>query len=339
MPADNPPQASGPSRCQLIGRDNGAGLSRDMDLLAAALRNAGSEPTITALQHRGRMAEWLTRLRLAGRAPAFDLNLMLERIRPEFAPAASRNVLIPNPEYFRSQDRAALSRMDAVWVKTRHAERLFGALGAAVRYIGFTSTDRRMAGIAPRHAFFHGPGRSANKGTLALLRLWAAHPSWPTLTVVWRRKRIDIGTLPANVTLIREHLSDEAYRQLQNEHRFHLCPSQTEGYGHYLVEAMSCSAVVVTLDAEPMNELVTAERGVLVPAKSVGTQDLATLYGFEDSAMETAIERCLAMDDTSASQLGQAARAWFESNHAALPQRLHEAMRDLPARGAPIHSS
>lgn len=339
MPADNAIKTSKPSHCQLIGRDNGAGLSRDMDLLATALRNAGNDTTITALQHRGRLSEWLTYLRLAGRAPTFDLNLMLERIRPEFARSAFHHVLIPNPEYFRPQDRAALSAIDSVWVKTRHAERLFSALGTTTRYIGFTSTDRRMAGITPRHAFFHGPGRSANKGTQALLRLWAAHPSWPTLTVVWRRKRIDIGTLPANVTLIREHLSDEAYRQLQNEHRFHLCPSQTEGYGHYLVEAMSCGAVVVTLDAEPMNELVTVERGVLVSAQPVGTQDLATLYGFEDSAMEAAIERCLAMDDASASQLGQAARAWFESNHAALPQRLHDAMRQLPATGAPIHSA
>ncbi|WP_266159499.1 glycosyltransferase [Dyella silvatica] len=316
-------------RCQLIGRDNGAGLSRDMDLLAAALRDGGGDTTITALQHRGRLAEWLTELRLARRAPTFDLNLMLERTRPEFARAARRNVLIPNPEYFRPQDQAALSRMDAVWVKTRHAERLFGALGAPVRYIGFTSTDRRLAGIQPRHAFFHGPGRSANKGTLALLRLWAAHPSWPMLTVAWRRKRIDIDALPANVTLIREHLSDEAYRQLQNEHRFHLCPSQTEGYGHYLVEAMSCGAVVVTLDAEPMNELVAAERGVLVSAQPVGTQDLATLYGFADAAMEAAIERCLAMDDATATQLGQAARTWFDNNHAALPQRLRDAMSDL----------
>jgi glycosyltransferase involved in cell wall biosynthesis len=316
-------------RCQLIARDNGAGLSRDLPLLADALRRAGCDTQTLGLPHRGRFAEWLTRLRLARKTPAFDVNVMLERIRPEFQRAARRNVLIPNPEYFRLQDRAALAGMDAAWVKTRHAERLFQALGVRTRYIGFTSPDRRDAAVPRRQAFFHGPGRSANKGTQALLALWKKHPQWPMLTVVWRRKRVEIDALPANVTLIREHLSDTDYRRLQNEHRFHLCPSQTEGYGHYLVEAMSCGAVVVTLDAEPMNELVTPECGLLVPAQATGQQDLATLYQFEEAAMERAIERCLSMDIATAEQMGQVARHWYESNQAALPQRLHEALRAL----------
>jgi len=317
-----------PDRCQLIARDNNAGLSRDLPLLAQALQRAECTTQITGLPHRGRFAEWLTRLQLACKAPAFDVNVMLERIRPEFLRAATRSALIPNPEYFRPQDQAALPLMDAVWVKTRHAEHLFQALGVATRYIGFTSEDRYDASIQRKHAFFHGPGRSGNKGTQALLALWRKHPEWPMLTVAWRRKRVEIDSMPANVTLIREHLSDVEYRRLQNEHRFHLCPSQTEGFGHYLVEAMSCRAVVVTLDAEPMNELVTAERGVLVPAHAVGTQDLATCYGFTDVAMETAIERCLNLDAAVADQMGAAARAWYECNDAAFPDRLLQALRD-----------
>lgn len=316
-------------RCQLMARDNGAGLSRDLQGLADALDGAGCDAQVVGLPHRGRFAEWLTRLQWAGKSPAFDLNVMLERIRPEFRRAARRNVLIPNPEYFRPQDRAALAGMDAVWVKTRHAERLFTALGATTRYIGFTSPDRLDAEMIRRQAFFHGPGRSANKGTKALIELWKKHPEWPTLTMAWRRKRVDIDALPANITVIRDHLSDADYRRLQNEHRFHLCPSQTEGYGHYLVEAMSCRAIVVTLDAEPMNELVTAERGLLVPAHAAGTQDLATLYAFSGQAMEAAIETCLHMDTSTAERMGQAARTWYETNHADLPRRLQQALHAL----------
>lgn len=319
-----------PPRIQLLGRDNGAGLSRDLELLAAALRRAGSAPTINALPRRGRGAEWLTRLRLLGAAPSFDLNLMLERIRPEFVRAASRNVLIPNPEYFRPRDRAALQAMDAVWAKTRHAERLFTALGVPTRHIGFGSPDRHDAGIERQAAFFHGPGRSGNKGTAALLQLWAAHPTWPMLTVAWRRRQANPGSLPANVRVLREHLDDAAYRRLQNAHRFHLCPSQTEGYGHYLVEAMSCAAVVITLDAEPMNELVGADRGLLVPARAIGRQDLATLYDFEPAAMARAVETCLQMSDAEADRLGRTARAWYVDESAALPQRLQAALDALP---------
>jgi glycosyltransferase involved in cell wall biosynthesis len=313
-------------RIQLLARDHGAGLSRDMDLLAAALDEAGASVHTNGLPHRGRFAEWLTRLRLAGRLPRFDINLMLERVRPEFARAARRNVLVPNPEYFRAQDRAVLDGIDMVWAKTRHAERLFAALGKPVRHIGFASPDRLDPAVPRRHAFFHGPGRSNNKGTAALLKLWVAHPEWPVLTVVWRRKRVALVALPANVRLIREHLDDDAYRRLQNEHRFHLCPSQTEGYGHYLVEAMSCGAVVVTLDAEPMHELVTRERGVLLPAHATGVQDLATLYGFRDEDMARAIGRCVAMPEDEAGMLGASARSWYEAEHAAFPARLCAAL-------------
>lgn len=320
-----------PLRIQILARDNAAGLSRDLALLDEALRQLGAEPTPKGLPHRGRFATWLTRRRHAAGAPSFDLNLMLERVRPEFARAARRNVLIPNPEYFRAEDRAALAGIDEVWTKTHHAGRLFAALGARTRHIGFTSPDRWLPEIPRERAFFHGPGRSGNKGTEALLALWAQHPQWPTLTVAWRRKRVELAAPPANVRLIREHLDDAAYRRLQNSHRFHLCPSQTEGFGHYLVEAMSCAAVVVTLNAEPMNELVSAERGVLVPASPVGQQDLATLYGFEPEDMRQAVERCLGMDEARAERIGKAARNWFAMNQSTFQRRLRDALDSVPA--------
>lgn len=317
-------------RCQLIGRDNGAGLSRDLSLLAQNLLQVGMAVETTALPHRGRLAEWVTQWRLLGRAPAFDINIMLERIRPEFQRSARRNVLIPNPEYFRPRDRAALRRIDAAWVKTRHAERLFRALGVPVRYIGFASMDCMRTDIPRQTGFFHGPGRSNNKGTQALLKLWAEHPQWPTLTVIWRRKQTrHAEPMPqaANIRLIREHLDDDAYRRLQNTYRFHLCPSQTEGYGHYMVEAMSCAAVVITLDAEPMHELIASGRGILVPAQRCGQQDLADLYGFGAKDMTMAIERCIAMSDAEAKAIGSAARRWYDEEIRAFPQRLSEALQ------------
>lgn len=314
---------------QLLGRDNGAGLSRDLELLDGALAETGNTSQVRGLPHRGRMAEWWTRWRLSGVGPTFDLNLMLERIRPEFTASARHNVLVPNPEYFRPTDRAALQAVDAVWAKTRHAERLFAGLEVPTRYIGFRSPDRLDATVSRQPGFFHGPGRSGNKGTEALLKLWAAHPHWPVLTVAWRRKRVDPGPLPANIHWIREHLDDAAYRALQNRHRFHLCTSQTEGYGHYLVEAMSCAAVVVTLDAEPMNELVNRQRGLLVSAHPCGQQDLATLYAFDPDSLAQAVETCVQMSERRAEMLGNAARQWYEAECAAFPRRLDEALQAL----------
>ncbi|EQD67759.1 glycosyltransferase, partial [mine drainage metagenome] len=57
----------------------------------------------------------------------------------------------------------------------------------------------------------------------------------------------------ANIEHRIDYLDDAALQRLQNAHWFHLCPSETEGYGHYLVEAMGIGAVVLTTDAAPMN--------------------------------------------------------------------------------------
>jgi hypothetical protein len=90
--------------------------------------------------------------------------------------------------------------------------------------------------------------------------------------------------------------------------------------------------VVITLDAPPMNEMITPERGVLVPWSHTGTQHLATTFHFEDAAMERAIEHVLAMDDARCDAVGAAARAWYEAERAALPDRLDAALRGVAAR-------
>jgi hypothetical protein len=83
-----------------------------------------------------------------------------------------------------------------------------------------------------------------------------------------------------------------------------------------------------------MNEMVTSERGVLVTAQPVGTQGLATLYGFHADDMEYALERCATMSENEAAILGLAARAWYESENRAFPIRLQEALSVAPSSKA-----
>ncbi|MFC4763221.1 glycosyltransferase [Dyella koreensis] len=324
----------------LIVRSNGAGLTRDMELLAGILRGAGYDITLTQLGHRARLSNRMRRLHARVRRlwrgwmrgvlnARYDINIMIEHVRPELFRHAHHNVLIPNPEWFHAEWLPELPHFDRVLVKTRHAERIFGELQCKTTYIGFTSEDCRVAGVTRQPGFFHGPGRSGNKGTLPLIELWSKHPEWPMLTVVWRRKRVQIPELPPNVRLIRHYMEEQELRRLQNAHAFHLCPSQTEGYGHSLVESLSVGAVTVTVDGEPMNELITAERGVLVAAHASGKQELATLYDFDTDAMRAAVERCLAMPASEQARLGEAARAWYEDNQQAFPNRLMDAINRL----------
>jgi hypothetical protein len=71
-----------------------------------------------------------------------------------------------------------------------------------------------------------------------------------------------------NIYLCQDFLSHEAMDWLQKSAEIHICASLTEGWGHYINEARRIKAVVVTLDAPPMNELITPECGILVPATS-----------------------------------------------------------------------
>lgn len=336
------------SNINLIARDNGAGLSRDMRLLADLLQGAGQDVTITGLGHRSRLSNRLRRLHARLRRlfrgwfhgelnARYDMNIMLEHVRPEMFDQAQINVLIPNPEWFREEWLPELPRIDLIFVKTRHAERLFSELGCRTIYIGFTGVDYLDPAVPRQLTFFHSPGRSGNKGTLPLLTLWAKHPEWPQLTVVWRRKRVELPSLSSNVRVIREFLPEAELRRLHNANSFHLCPSQTEGYGHSLSESLSTGCVTITTDAAPMNELVTADRGVLVPAHATGTQELATLYDFDEEGMCAAIERCIAMSHEEQLALGHAARQWYEINHETFREHFLGAVADamLPHAGKP----
>lgn len=334
-------------RVQVLSRGNGAGLSRDLELVACVLRQAGCTVTMTELSHRDTLSSRLARLgrrlrdglRALGpvRASArYDLNLMLERVYPDRFGQARRNVLIPNPEWLRQEWWSYLPSFDLILAKTRHAESLFRPFGCPVQWTGFASPDHLDPAVPREQAFLHMPGRSNNKGTRRLLALWARHPEWPPLTLVWRSRNARTIPMPPNVRLLDHYLDDASLRKLQNSHRFHLCPSRTEGYGHYIVEAMGVGAVTLTTDAEPMNELVTTGHGVLVAARSGGTQALATLYDFDEDAMEAAVARCIAMPVAECEAIGRRARQWFEHNRDAFPERLMAALRALdtpPAAG------
>jgi len=323
------------ARVNLIARDVGFGLSRDLRLLGTALTGRGHVVAVSAIG-RGKLRKWLDPWRLRagsalrrGSGPEFDLNLMLEEIRPEYFHLARRNVLLPNPEWFRPDTKPLLGRIDAVFAKTRHAETIFTRLGCRVVFTGFTSEDRYDPAVTRDRAFFHLAGRSRAKNTEPLLALWRRHPRWPRLTVVQDSRTAPTAVTAPNIEHRIDHVADAELRRLQNAHWFALCPSQAEGFGHYLVEALGVGAATLTLDAAPMNEVVTRERGVLVPAVRTAALNMAEAYGFEDASMAQAIERMIGLGGAECDRIGAAARAWFIDNDRAFPERLDAAIAAL----------
>ncbi|MGH8190083.1 MAG: glycosyltransferase, partial [Rhodanobacteraceae bacterium] len=175
-------------RVNLVARDNGFGLSTHLRLLRDALVDAGFEVSVSGIR-RGALRKGLNPLKLrAGKlarritrreAQRWDVNLMLERVRPEYLDTARCNVLLPHPEWFDERDRAWLPRLDRVFALTHHAVPIFERLGTQVAWTGFTGEDRLDRSVPRERAFFHLAGRSANKGTDTLLSVWRRHPEWP----------------------------------------------------------------------------------------------------------------------------------------------------------------
>ncbi|NJO13376.1 MAG: glycosyltransferase family 4 protein [Gammaproteobacteria bacterium] len=312
-----------PLQVNIIGKSNGVGLARDIALLAAALQECGHNvavTTIDAAQARRRRSILLQlRVRVGASrrkaqprpVPGADLNIMLEHVWLQYLDTARVNIAVPNPEWFDHHDRRVLSLVDQVWAKTDYTRQVFGGLGCTTTYIGFDSDDRYAGEVRKERTYFHLAGKSNMKGTDRLLRVWSRHPEWPRLIVVLHRKQPPkLPALP-NVEWHVGYLSDSALRTMQNQSTFHVCLSLTEGWGHYIVEALSTAAVTVTVDAAPMNELVRPEHGVLVAYGATGTQRLSKTYHFDEWRLEDAIEQTIVMSDAECLRIGSNARAWF----------------------------
>lgn len=329
---------------QLIGESANGGISRDLALLSAGLQACGCTVAVRSCgkperrQRRSVLLGWrmhVQRRRRHSRVRPFDVNVMLEHVWPQFFAEARYNVVVPNPEWFDPRDVRYLAAFDCVWTKTAAAEQLFRERGFATSPIGFDSEDRLQAGVERINQFLHVAGRSPLKGTARLLALWQRHPEWSTLTVVQdpsTPKAVTAGGSPAaNIVCLGEYLSDEAVRTIQNAHRFHVCTSEAEGWGHYIVEAMSVGAVTLTCDAAPMNELVGPGRGLVVASHPGPIQNLVRLSLFDEVALEVAVRKVMALVPAEVSSIGESARGWFLENKAGFRARLGGALEHLNA--------
>ena len=338
------------TRINIIAWHNGGGLSRDIDTLFDVLPASRFEVTLNGapceraqirrrrIVHRASNARylWLNRKELA--AEKFDVNVFLEDLTPGFFQHAHANMFIPNPEWFKANQRRHLQAIDVVLCKTRDAQDTFSKMGSEAQFIGFTSEDRsdNASPAKKQNTFLHMAGRSWQKGTQPLITLWLQHPEWPMLTVVqnertYNQSKVAAITAP-NINHLLMRLDDTKLRALQNSNAIHLCPSEAEGFGHCIAEAMSCGALTLTTNAPPMNELITPERGVLVNYNRTTQQRSGVNYYVDPADLERKILAIIAMDEASRKKLGDSARHWYRENDKLFRTRLVDALEQTMHR-------
>jgi hypothetical protein len=319
-----------PRTVHVISPVAGFGNRLDLELVSALLRENGFLVTSYPVVRRGKVAR-LSRVaqRILSFRGRFDLNLFLAPIFPEWLPLARKNILIPNAEGFAGHLHKYLPKIDLILAKTRLTERVFRELGCPTEYVGFTSQDHLDPLVSRETCKFFHSCSSQYKGTRRLLEVWKAHPEWPELVAVVNHN----DTIPessfraANLRAIRRPVSDAELRQLQNSIPFHLCPSEAEGFGHYIMEAMSCRAVTFTTDGPPMNELIDPSRGLLVDCLAERPKmALSHRYLFDPKSLEAQVERALKFDPETLQRLGANARDFFLENDRVFRRKFIEVM-------------
>lgn len=239
-------------RCNLITDcENTVGLETDKVLLEAFLRARG---------HEVRICHWHDMS-----APA-DVNFYLEKIAIHHLRTAEKHVGIFNLERFHARWLPYLRHMTQIWAKSASAHEWFIEQGLdQVRFTSFLARDPFNPAVPRVRRALHLAGRSSAKNTTAVLRAYwdaqAANVVLPWLTVV---SFANIEPIPDRVTVYHGTVGQAFLDALLNSHRFHLCPSNVEGWGHYVVEATACGGVVITTDASPMNEHVLPTFGRLL---------------------------------------------------------------------------
>ncbi|HEY6130443.1 MAG TPA: glycosyltransferase [Halioglobus sp.] len=319
-------------RINIVAWHNGGGLSRDLQILCNALPNTRFQLTLNGspldqapvrrqrIVHRASNIAYRWRHHQQLATAPYDVNVFLEDISPGFFKYARVNAFIPNPEWFKKYQQRYLTGIDVVLCKTHSAQATFDALGSRTRFISFTSEDRLATtrDNPPQNGFLHIAGRSWQKGTRPILDAWLQHPEWPLLTVVQNAttySQMPVKPVVApNVRHLLERLDEATLRELQNTIAIHLCPSEAEGFGHCIVEAMSCGAVTLTTNAPPMNELIAPDRGILVNYHKTRKQRSGANYYVDPVDLERKIDEIIRMDQSSKQHLGERARTWFLDN-------------------------
>lgn len=287
---------------------NGAGLQQDYELLRAELEQRGH--TVQGVQFNAKPL----------RAQQADVNVFLETVVPAVFQTAPVQWVIPNPEWWLPQYHVCLPWITKVLCKTYDSVRVFAPLARSrVEYLGFLSRDLYRPEIERQRSFLHVTGNSSVKNTEAVLMAWRALPY--NLTLVTRVPRL--AAFAANVprVTVRCRVQESELIDLVNRHLFHLCPSQYEGFGHCLHEAMGVGAIVITRDGPPMNEF-GIPANLWVPSQVKTRLRLAEMRSVSPEAVAKMVRTVAALSPEVIQVISRQMRLTFEASQEAFRQRL-----------------
>ena len=271
-------------RTLIVSRDNGLGLSKDADVIRDALQGIAS---VDVMEYESKPS-----------GQQYDIVFFMEHVPPHLTGQSARNWYLPNAEWHVSD----MSQIQTVMAKTWDCANLF----RGAHYIGWTSPDMYDASVPKQKRLLHVAGGSIMKGTSQVMEAMRLLPDIQ-LDLVAK----SASDLPPNVKF-HGRVSDARMRELMNQSVLHLCPSSYEGFGHYLNEARSTGAAIISTNAEPMSELV-GENGFLAGYSHTSDMAWAKLKHVCPESLAWMIRRAMATPLEDLVAMGKRARSAYLS--------------------------
>jgi len=294
----------------LISNDNGVGLSTDMQLL---------EDMLTAAGYAVRRFHWKQTV-----MPRCDIAIFLELYNHALARYADKKIGIFNLEWFPVVWRPYLKTFDQLWAKSLEAQDVYRRYGLPAHLTGFMTRDLYDPSVKKKPHCLHLRGKSSLKGTEAVLSAWQTHKDLPPLTII----SADPLKVPANVRVL-PRIPQEALVQEMNSHAIHVCPSKSEGWGHYITEGMSTGALVVTTNASPMSDHVQPGRGFLVPVRGGMARHMAREYHVAADDLADTVRLASSLHPAHRHSVSTQARQYTLDATAAFQMKALELLKEL----------
>lgn len=301
------------------------GVSQDVSILHGLVAHVlDKDAQIRHVNHR------------APSCPQAEVNFFVEVINPSLFAYAGRNIWIPNPEWTYHTWEPYAKMVDEVWVKTHEAEALFLRWTPNVKYISWTSIDKKYPELG---------SKNPNKGIVpigknvwrnpkpilqAYSRILAQHPevfpSLPHLTLVHVPSHVPIGNIPegiaSKITVRSEVVPEEEYTALLHECGLVVCTSAAEGFGHAVNEALSAGCVPILSPIQPFREIVKNALWVSNAKIVPHPQCLGVLEDVDVDSLADAFIDYTRMSDDDRRGITMDSRETYEDRHEAFVKNM-----------------
>lgn len=207
-----------------------------------------------------------------------DIQIFLEHIYNYALKFSRHNIFIPNIEWLNKKDYDTIISNKSIEILAKTVTCLnqmnnFNIKNKVI-YTSWTSKDMYDENVQQEKSFLHVKGISKYKNSQLLLDVWLKNPQWPLLNIINYGIENTNGYLrldkpikiAENIILYQYKVDENTLKYLMNVCKYHICPSYSEGWGHYIVEGLSCNKIVITTNLPPMNEHIKSSE-CLIPIK------------------------------------------------------------------------